>query len=145
LALDAEDIAKIEQLNDTFAAALKNNDVSAILDILADDPVILPLQGNLVKGRAVQQYFLGFAPRWQNVRFMPLDLDAMGSDAARESGTFAFRARQQAAQRVTGSYIFIWRRAGSEWKLATAAWTRTIQMSARQGHDRAGTPATGAS
>ena len=145
MALDAEDIVKIERQNDAFAAALKNNDVSAILDILADDPVILPLQGKLVKGRAVQQYFLGFAPRWQNVRFMALDLDAMGDDAAREAGTFAFRARQQASRRVTGSYIFIWQRAGSDWKLATAAWTRTIPMSAREGRDRVSAPATEAS
>lgn len=135
--LDPEDVEKLEQLNDELTTALRNGDVSAILDMVTDDAVVIPARGTLVKGGSIQRYFLSLAQQAHNPKFMALDLDAVGSDAAREVGTFSFRTRGQNSVRVIGSYLFLWQRVAGEWRLGSAALTRNT--AAGPGMDRSGT------
>src|SRR3954468_12074360 len=51
-----------------------------------------------------------------------VDVKPLGTDAAREIGTFTLRTKGQPPQEVTGKYVVVWQKVGGDWKLATDIW-----------------------
>ena len=51
-----------------------------------------------------------------------LDLKPLGTSAAREIGTFSLKTKGSTPQEVTGKYVVVWEKVGSDWKLATDIW-----------------------
>jgi hypothetical protein len=47
----------------------------------------------------------------------------LGTDAAREIGTYWAAARAPGGAPVSGKYVFIWRKVGDDWKIWTDIWT----------------------
>jgi ketosteroid isomerase-like protein len=47
-----------------------------------------------------------------------LDVKPLGPSAAREIGTFSLKTKGPTPQEVTGKYLVIWEKVGSDWKLA---------------------------
>ena len=44
------------------------------------------------------------------------------SSAAREIGTFSLKTKGSTPQEVTGKYLVVWEKIGSDWKLAADIW-----------------------
>ena len=51
-----------------------------------------------------------------------LDVKPLGSSAAREIGTFSLKTKGQMPKEVTGKYLVVWEKIGSDWKLAADIW-----------------------
>ena len=88
-----------------------------------EDAYLLPPQADLMRGRAAIQAF------WQAAReqigdmtLTIVDVESLGSDAAREIGTVAAKTKGQPQQEVVGKYVVVLRKVGNDWKLATDIW-----------------------
>jgi uncharacterized protein (TIGR02246 family) len=119
----AQDKATIQSLNDKFVQAVDAGDAAAIASLYADDAVILPPGGEMMKGRsAIQAFWKAAMEQFEHGKLTAVDVKPLGSEAAREIGTFSFRTKGSQPQEITGKYVVVWEKVGSDWKLATDIW-----------------------
>jgi uncharacterized protein (TIGR02246 family) len=119
----AQDKATIQSLNDKFAQAFNAGDAAAVAALYTEDAIILPPGGEMMKGRsAIQAFWKGAAEQFGNGKLTTVDVKPLGNEAAREIGTFSFRTKGSQSQEITGKYVVVWEKVGSEWKLATDIW-----------------------
>ncbi len=77
----------------------------------------------MVKGRpAIEAMWKNMADQVTDPKLITLDVKALGPSAAREIGTFSLKTKGPRAQEVTGKYLVVWEKIGSEWKLAADIW-----------------------
>ena len=80
----------------------------------------------IVKGQAaIQSFWTKAAEGAGAFKLITVDVKPLGSDAAREVGTFWLKTKDQPPQEVSGKYVVVWQRVGGEWKLATDIWNTT--------------------
>jgi len=119
----AQDKATIEKLNDAFEAAFNKGDFAAIGNMYAEDAYLLPPGNEMVKGRSnVQAFWTKAGEAVGGLKLTTVDVKPLGTDAARELGTFSLMTKDQPPQQVSGKYVVVWQKIGSEWKLATDIW-----------------------
>ena len=119
----AQDKATIEKLNDAFEAAFHKGDFAAIGTMYAEDAYLLPPGSELVKGRSnIQAFWAKAGEAIGGLKLTTVDVKPLGTDAAREVGTFSLMTKDQPPQQVSGKYVVVWQKIGSEWKLATDIW-----------------------
>ena len=77
----------------------------------------------MVKGRsAIQAFWKTAAEQLGDAKLIAVDVKPLGSEAAREIGTFSLRSKGQQPQEITGKYVVVWQKVGGDWKLATDIW-----------------------
>ncbi len=119
----AQDKATIEKLNDAFEAAFNKGDFAAIGQFYTEDAYLLPPGSEMVKGRTnIQAFWTSAGEAMSDFKLTTLDVKPLGSDAAREVGTFSLMTKGQQRQQMTGKYVVVWQKVGSDWKLATDIW-----------------------
>ena len=64
----------------------------------------------------------GSRSRLAILKFITLDVKPLGTSAAREIGTFSLKTKGASQKEVTGKYVVIWEKVGTQWKLATDIW-----------------------
>jgi ketosteroid isomerase-like protein len=64
----------------------------------------------------------GIAEQVSDPKLTTLDVKALGPNAAREIGTFSLKTKGAPPQEVTGKYVVVWEKVGTEWKLANDIW-----------------------
>jgi ketosteroid isomerase-like protein len=76
-----------------------------------------------VKGRAaIEMMWKDMAERISDPKVTTLDVKSLGPSAAREIGTLSLKTKGQTPQEVTGKYVVVWEKVGTEWKLAVDIW-----------------------
>jgi uncharacterized protein (TIGR02246 family) len=143
----------IEELNNKFVEAFKTRDFAVVADMFTDDAVLLPPRRNMVTGRGNIESFWSQAGRIKELKFETASVTALGDDVAREIGTLRMlvgpgrrrAAKQggaeggggsadgtgvQSKERV-GTYVFVWRKIGRQWKLETSIWNVSRQEEER--------------
>lgn len=119
----AQDKTTIQNLNDQFAKAFNAGDIASLASLYAEDAVILPPGAEMMKGRtAIQAFWKSAAEQLGDAKLTAVDVKPLGSNAAREIGTFSLRTKGSQPQEITGKYVVVWEKAGSDWKLATDIW-----------------------
>jgi uncharacterized protein (TIGR02246 family) len=119
----AQDKATIDKLNADFMAAFNNGDMAAIGQMYTEDASLLPSGGPMVKGRAaIQTFWTNAAEGIGDFKLTTLDVKPLGSDGAREIGTFTLKTKGDKPQEVAGKYVVVWEKTGGQWKLATDIW-----------------------
>jgi uncharacterized protein (TIGR02246 family) len=119
----AQNKAMIEKLNENFASAFNSGDMAKVAGMYTDDAHLLPPGAEIVKGRAsIQSFWTKAAEGVSDLKLTTIDVRPLGTDAAQEIGSFSLRTKGQQAQEVTGKYVVIWQKAGTDWKLATDIW-----------------------
>jgi uncharacterized protein (TIGR02246 family) len=122
-AAGAQDKATIEQLNEKFAAAFNKGDAAAVAAMYTEDAVVLPPGADMVRGREnIRAFWAKTAEQIQDIKLTTVDVKPLGPDAAREIGTFSLKTKGQQPQEVSGKYVVVWQKAGTDWKLATDIW-----------------------
>ena len=77
----------------------------------------------MVKGRAaIEALWKSMAEQVSDAKLTTLDVKPLGSSAAREIGTFNLKTKGPTPQEVTGKYVVVWEKIGSDWKLAADIW-----------------------
>ena len=119
----AQDKAAIQSLNDRFVQAFNTGDAAAVAALYTEDAVILPPGAEMMKGKsAIQAFWKGATEQLGDGKLTTADVKPMGSETAREIGTFSFRTKGSQPQEITGKYVVVWEKFGSDWKLATDIW-----------------------
>jgi ketosteroid isomerase-like protein len=57
-----------------------------------------------------------------NPKLTTLEVKPLGPSAAHEIGTFSLKTKGSTPQEVTGKYLVVWEKVGSDWKLAADIW-----------------------
>ena len=119
----AQDKATIQSLNDQFARAFNAGDIAAVAAHYTEDAVVLPPGAEMVMGRnAILTFWKSAADQIGDIKLTAVDVKPLGSNAAREIGTFSLRTKGAQPQQVTGKYVVVWEKVGADWKLATDIW-----------------------
>jgi uncharacterized protein (TIGR02246 family) len=119
----AQDQATIQSLNDRFATAFNTGDIASVAARYTDDAIVLPPGAEMLKGRdAIQSFWKAAAEQLEDLKLTATDVKPLGTEAAREIGTFSLRTKGQQPQEITGKYVVVWQKVGGDWKLATDIW-----------------------
>src|SRR5215203_2482247 len=119
----AQDKATIEKLNDAFEAAFNKGDFAALANLYTEDAYLLPPGSAMAKGRSnVQAFWTKAGESVGDLKLTTVDVKPLGSDAAREVGTFSLMTKGQQRETVSGKYVVVWQKVGSDWKLAADIW-----------------------
>ena len=77
----------------------------------------------MAKGRSnVQAFWTKAGEAIGDIKLTTVDVKPLGPYAAREVGTFSLMTKGQQRQQMTGKYVVLWQKVGSDWKLATDIW-----------------------
>ena len=119
----AQNKPMIQKLNDEWTAAFNKGDSHALAELYAEDAYVLPAGGEMIHGRqAIQGFWDNAMKQLGDGKLTTVDVHPLGPDAAREIGTFSFKAKGNAPQEVNGKYVVVWRKINDQWKLATDIW-----------------------
>jgi uncharacterized protein (TIGR02246 family) len=119
----AQDKAAIQKLNDAFTSAFNKGDFVTVGSMYTDDAYFLPPGSLMVKGRSkITAFWTKTGEAIGDAKLTTVDVKPLGSDAAREIGTFALMTKGPQPQQLTGKYVVVWQKVGSGWKLATDIW-----------------------
>lgn len=119
----AQDRASIQSLNDKFAAAFNSGDFAAVASHYTEDAYLLPPGAEMTTGRtAIQAFWKAASEGVSDLKLTAEDVKPLGTDAAREIGSFTLKTKGQQPQQVAGKYVVVWQKVGNEWKLATDIW-----------------------
>ena len=98
-------------------------DIATVAEMYAEDAFLLPAGSPMVRGRsAIKSFWEKASEGIDNIQLTTVDVKPLGADAAREIGTFSLHTKGSQPQEMTGKYVVIWQKTGSEWKLATDTW-----------------------
>jgi ketosteroid isomerase-like protein len=77
----------------------------------------------MVRGRdAIGAMWKGMAEKVTDPKVTTLEVKPLGPTAAREIGTFSLKTKGPTPQEVTGKYVVVWEKVGSDWQLAADVW-----------------------
>ena len=115
--------AEIEAVNAKWIDFFNKGDFAGVASLYLDDATAFPPGSAMVKGRAaIEALWKSMAEQVTDPKLTTLDVKALGQSAAREIGTFSLRTKGPRPQEVTGKYLVVWEKVGSEWKLAADIW-----------------------
>ena len=119
----AQDKATMEKLNDAFVTAFNKGDFATVGSMYTEDAYLLPPGSAMVKGRSkITAFWTKTGEAIGDAKLTTVDVKPLGNDSAREIGTFLLTTKGQQPQQLTGKYVVVWQKVGSDWKLATSIW-----------------------
>jgi ketosteroid isomerase-like protein len=113
--------AAIARANRSYLDALIHNDPAGHADIFAEDCLYMPAAGPIVRGRVAVESNVS-----QTLRLMRFTGGEIASiemhvdgDSVYEVGNYRFEVVARGCEKtLSGRYIGVWKRIGSDWKLA---------------------------
>jgi len=115
--------AEIEAVNAKWVEFFNKGDFTGVASLYTDDATAFPPGSGMVKGRAaIGAMWKNIAEQVSDPKITTLDVKALGPSAAREIGTFSLKTKGLTPQEVTGKYVVVWEKVGSDWKLAADIW-----------------------
>jgi uncharacterized protein (TIGR02246 family) len=115
--------AEIEAMNAKWIELFNKGDFAGVASLYTDDATAFPPGSGMLKGRAaIGAMWKGMAEQVGDPKLTTLDVKPLGPSAAREIGTFSLKTKGPTPQEVTGKYVVVWEKVGTDWKLATDIW-----------------------
>ena len=115
--------AEIEAVNAKWMDFFNKGDFAGVASLYTDDATAFPPGSALVKGRAaIEAMWKSMAEHVSDPKVTTLDVKPLGPNAVREIGTFSLKTKGPTPQDVTGKYVVVWEKVGSDWKLAADIW-----------------------
>jgi uncharacterized protein (TIGR02246 family) len=115
--------AEIEAVNAKWTEFFNKGDFAGIASLYTTDATALPPGSAMVQGGvAIGAMWKSMAEQVGDPKVTTLDVKPLGPTAAREIGTFSLKTKGPTPQEVTGKYVVVWEKVGSDWKLAADIW-----------------------
>jgi uncharacterized protein (TIGR02246 family) len=115
--------AEIEAVNAKWMDFFNKGDFAGIASLYTDDATAFPPGSGMVKGRAaIEAMWKSLSEKVGDPKVTTLDVKPLGPSAAREIGTFSLKTKDAKPQEVTGKYVVVWEKIGSDWRLAADIW-----------------------
>ena len=114
---------EIEAVNAKWVDFFNKGDFAGVASLYTEDATAFPPGSGMVKGRAaIEAMWKGMAEKIGDPKVTSLDVKPLGASAAREIGTFSLTTKDTKRQVVSGKYVVLWGKVGSDWKLAADIW-----------------------
>ena len=118
--------AEIDAVNAKWMEFFNKGDFDGIASLYTEDAIALPPGSGMVKGRvAIGAMWKSMAEQAGDLKLTALDVKTIGPSGAREIGTFSLKTKGPTPQEVSGKYVVVWEKIGSDWKLATDIWNES--------------------
>jgi uncharacterized protein (TIGR02246 family) len=115
--------AEIEAANAKWIEFFNKSDFAGIASLYTADATAFPPGSAMVRGNtAIGAMWKGLAEKVGDPKLTTLDVKPLGPSAAREIGTFSLKTKGPDQKDVTGKYVVVWEKDGSDWKLAADIW-----------------------
>ncbi|SRR6266508_2632679 len=115
--------AEIEAVNAKWMDFFNKGEFAGVASLYTDDATAFPPGSAMVKGRAaIGAMWKSMAEQVSDPKVTTLDVKPLGPSAAREIGTFSLKTKGPTPQELTGKYVVVWEKIGSDWKLAVDIW-----------------------
>jgi uncharacterized protein (TIGR02246 family) len=115
--------AEIEPANAKWMEFFNKGDFAGVASLYTEGATAFPPGSAVVKGRAaIEAMWKRMAEQMSDPQLTTLDVKPLGTSAAREIGTFSLKTKGPRPQEVTGKYLVVWEKIGSDWKLAADIW-----------------------
>jgi uncharacterized protein (TIGR02246 family) len=115
--------AEIEAVNAKWMELFNTGDFAGVASLYTDDATAFPPGSGMVKGRpAIEAMWRGMAEQASDPKITTLDVKPLGALAAREIGTYSLKIKGPTPKDVSGKYVVVWEKIGSDWKLAADIW-----------------------
>jgi ketosteroid isomerase-like protein len=115
--------AEIEAANAKWTEFFNKGDFAGLGSFYTTDAFVLPPGSAMVQGReAIVAMWKSTAEQVGDPKLTTVDVKSLGTSAAREIGTFSLKTKGQSPQEVSGKYVVVWEKIGTDWKLATDIW-----------------------
>jgi uncharacterized protein (TIGR02246 family) len=115
--------AEIEAVNAKWTEFFNKGDFAGVASLYTGDATAFPPGSAMVHGRdAIGAMWKNIAEQVGDPKVTTLDVKPLGPSAAREIGTFSLKTKGPAPKEVTGKYVVVWEKIGSDWKLAADIW-----------------------
>jgi uncharacterized protein (TIGR02246 family) len=115
--------AEIEAVNAKWTEFFNKGDFAGIASLYTTDATALPPGSAMVQGgAAIGAMWKSLAEQVSDPKLITLDVKPLGPSAAREIGTFSLKTKDPTPKDVTGKYVVVWEKIGSDWKLAADIW-----------------------
>ncbi len=128
--LSDADIAAIEEVSASFAAAANANDWGGVAALYTEDAVLMPPNGPAVEGQAAIEAFFAAYPPFSGFTLNPVEIDGRG-DLAFVRGTYSLTLEIEGMEPTpdTGKYIEIRRRQpDGSWLLAADIFNSDVPL-----------------
>ena len=115
--------AEIETVNAKWTEFFNRGDFAGIGSLYTEDATAFPPGSPMAKGRAaIEAMWKKMAEQVSDPKITTLDVKSLGPSAAREIGTFSLKTKAASPRELTGKYLVVWEKVGSDWKLAADIW-----------------------
>jgi uncharacterized protein (TIGR02246 family) len=115
--------ADVEAVNAKWIDFFNKGDFSGVASLYTEDATAFPPGSGMVKGRAaIEALWKSMAEQVSDPKLTTLDVKALGPSAAREIGIFTLKTKGATPKEVSGKYLVVWEKMGSEWMLAADIW-----------------------
>jgi uncharacterized protein (TIGR02246 family) len=115
--------AEIEAANAKWTEFFTKGDFAGVASLYTSDATAFPPGAPMVRGNAaIGEMWKGMAEQASDPKVTTLDVKPLGPSAAREIGTFSLKTKGPTPREVTGKYVVVWEKVGSDWKLAADIW-----------------------
>ena len=115
--------AEIEAANAKWTDFFNKGDFAGVASLYTDDATAFPPGSGIVKGRAaIEAMWKGMAEQVGDPKFTTLEVKPLGPSAAQEIGSFSLKTKGTTPGEVTGKYLVVWEKVGSDWKLSADIW-----------------------
>jgi uncharacterized protein (TIGR02246 family) len=115
--------AEIDAANAQWVAFFNKGDFAGVASLYTVDATAFPPGSPMVRGRdAIGAMWRDIAQQVTDPKLTTLEVKPLGAAAAREIGTFSLKTKGPTPQDVTGKYVVVWEKVGSDWKLAADIW-----------------------
>jgi uncharacterized protein (TIGR02246 family) len=119
----AEDLHHVQTLNDGLAAAFNSGDSGRLIQLYADDAVLLPPSAELIKGKQkIEDYYRAALPTVTNSKFSADEASSLGDADVLEIGTFTAKTAGSDSRPIKGKFVIQWRKVASDWKIHADIW-----------------------
>jgi uncharacterized protein (TIGR02246 family) len=114
---------EIEAVNARWMAFFNKGDFGGVASLYTTDATAFPPGSAMVQGRdAIGAMWKSMAEKVGDPKVTTLDVKLLGPSAAREIGTFSLKTKGPTPQELTGKYVVVWEKVGSDWQLAADIW-----------------------
>jgi uncharacterized protein (TIGR02246 family) len=115
--------ADIKAVNAKWIELFNKGDFAGVASLYTEDATAFPPGSPMAKGRAaIEAMWKKMAEQVSDPKITTLDLKSLGPSAAREIGTFSLKTKGASPRELTGKYLVVWEKVGSDWKLAADIW-----------------------
>lgn len=117
-------VETIQEINRDYSAVLNELGAPGVDRFFTEDVELLPPGPDNIRGAvAAAAYWAAATEHFRDVHLVTEDVVPLGDAAAREIGTYRGAPRAANGEPISGKYVFIWRKVGADWKIATDIWT----------------------